>query len=331
MKKILFTVCLIYLFSGCSPEIKDSAVLEAVTETTIETVQETFTESNSEFTEELTLPENALNINDAKELLLEKLRNYGYNSESNQYLEYEETKEYNNCPSYIFRNYDDFDDHRATTGWYAVNPVTGECFDTLTSTPMFYSFEITENGVEIYKKYSDEPLQILEIDPEYTPDPEWLYKSYQDEYFDHDPYRFITMNDFDFDGYDDIQVWVYLGATNGTLQYYRFNPDAGLFEKWHELNEFYHGVNVSIKDKTLSVSSKGSAVDHYYDVYKWTGDKLTHVSGKRQYDDYGDIYIDYLEYDEYGNEILIKKEKVILDENHEYQVVEEVDFTELSP
>lgn len=31
---------------------------------------------------------------------------------------------------YIFRGYNDFSDHRATVGWYAVDVETGECFNT---------------------------------------------------------------------------------------------------------------------------------------------------------------------------------------------------------
>lgn len=339
MKKILLIVCLISLLSGCSTEINKSSISEItnaiieITEAikaTSETIKKVTTEPKTEPTEkEILLSKNSVNINEATDLLLRKLQNYGRNVEPNQHLKYEKTEVYNNTPCYVFRSYDDFDDHRTTTGWYAVNPVTGECFDTTTEhTPLFYTFDITKSGVEVYEKYADKPLQLLEIDPGFTPDPEWLYEKYQDDYFNHDPYRFITMNDFDFDGYDDIEVWVYLGATNAVFQYYHFNPDTGLFEEWYELNELHFGVHLCIQDKTFSVSSKSSAVDHYNDVYKWSEGKLMHVSGVKQYysSEAKEIYIDYLEYDNYENETLVKRERVILDENHEYQGKEEVDI-----
>lgn len=324
MKKFLAFIC-IALLSGCAAntqsstaETKPSKAMESSTmkETATKTVAEESTEP-----EEIPLPENAISISNASRLLLQKLKNYGYNTKPNQHLVHESTGtlniEYNytdslcEYPLYLFRAYDDFSEHQVTTGWYAVDPRTGECFDTNANTklsPLFYRFEITESGVEVYEKSGEEPLQILTLDPELTADPEWLYKTYQEGSYT--PYRFVSMQDYDFDGYEDIRIQNYLGAYQGTNQYYRFNPDTKMFENWDELNELHFTINVHIDDESLSVFSKSGAVDSWNYTYKWNDDKLMLISLNKRYYSYTDkkIYHDLLEYDAYGNETLVNRE-----------------------
>ena len=318
MKKFLFILCLVFLLNGCDEKIIESSISEIIPENqtessavvTEETIVDVPTEST---TEEISLPENAISIEKASDLLLNKLHNYGYNTESNQHLAYDSTKIFNYRPCYVFFSYDDFEDNRATTGWYSVNPVTGECFDIITEPiPLLYRFKITKCGIEVYEKYDDEPLQILSIDPDFTPNPDWLYEM-NEKY--NDPYHLIHVNDFDFDGYDDISVQVYLGATNATFQYYRYNPETQQFENWNELNSLYYGVQIDMENKTLSVHSKSSAVDADDTVYKWFGDVLVPVSAEKRYWNGADIFKDYIEYDENGNEMVVKREKQIYDDD----------------
>nr|MDE5854550.1 hypothetical protein [Ruminococcus sp.] len=283
MKKFLFILCSVSLLTGCTDkpvESSISAISESQTESSAVVTEETTVEVQTEpTTEEISLPENAVSIEKAEEILLHKLQNYGYSTELNQNLVYDSTKIFDYRPCYVFQSYDDFDDHRATTGWYAVNPATGECIDIITEPmPLFYRFEITEYGIEVYEKYSYEPFQNLSIDPD-LPNPEWLYEM-NEKY--NNPYQFIKMNDFDFDGYDDIAVQVYLGVTNGTVHYYHYNPTTQQFENWNELNSLYYGVTPDISNKTLSVDSKSSAVDHYHDVYKWADKSLLLISEVKQ-------------------------------------------------
>lgn len=336
MKKLLLILFSGILLTGCSDKFIESGISEITSEnmtepqtetsvaTSKEDVYEIQTESATEITEEeISLPENAVSIEKAAELLLNKLNNYGYNTELNQHLAYDSTRIFSFRPCYVFFSYNDFDDKRTVTGWYAVNPSTGECFDIVTEQlPLFYRFEITEYGVEVYEKYADEPFQILSLDPDFTPDSEWLYEKYQEF---NDPYRFIHINDFDFDGYDDISVQVGLGATNGTVQYYHYNPETRQFENWNELNGLYYGVQADIKNETLSVHSKSSAVGAEDTVYKWAGNVLIPVSMQKRYRNGDDIFVDYLEYDELGNEILIKREQLICDENGD--ISETIDVT----
>lgn len=73
--------------------------------------------------------EKTIYINEAAAKLDEKIK-----ASDNVHLSCEKV-EFHNVGSerrcyYIFRYYNDFPDHRATVGWYAVDVETGECFDT---------------------------------------------------------------------------------------------------------------------------------------------------------------------------------------------------------
>lgn len=339
MKRTLLVLCAVLLFSGCAPRSAESGIAAEKeytrfwSEVAVETSEEIKTEETTEFDARNyvhEIPEDAMSDEESAELLMQKLENYGYGKDDKRIIAYEGKSVYKHREYYFFHDYYDYVDHTATMGWYLVDPSTGECFDNTTEPlPLFYRFDITESGIEVYEKYSDEPFQLLSVDPEYTPRPEWLYESYKSESsVFNTPYDFIDMIDLDFDGYDDIIVQVFLGASQGTFQYYRFDPDKNLFEEWTELNELYYYAEPDAQNKTLSVFSKSGAVDSWDDVYKWLDGELVKISSAQRYYDYEtqDIYRDYLEYDEYGNETLIKREKYILDENHKVVGTEEVEL-----
>lgn len=124
----------------------------------------------------------------------------------------------------------------------------------------------------------------------------------------------VIPNDYDFDGYGDIAVRTYLAATNAVFRYFRYNPDTDRFESWSELDDLHFYVKTN-SDKTLSVYSKSSAVDAEDIVYKWSGDVLVPVSKEKKYWNAEGIFMDYIEYDDFGNETLVKREKYIYDEN----------------
>ncbi|MCM1226595.1 MAG: membrane lipoprotein lipid attachment site-containing protein [Clostridium sp.] len=353
MKKILSVLCAALLLSGCAPQSAKSGSAAETEETqfrseaTVETAEETVAqeiteESTEETTEEATefsardyvfeIPEGAMSSEEAGELLLQKLQNYGYEygKDDDRIIAYEGKKVCENREYYSFHDYYDYADHTATMGWYLVDPSTGACFDNTTELlPLFYRFDITESGVEVYDKYAYDPFQVLNVDPEHTPIPEWLYETYKKESASFNtPYDFIDMIDLDFDGYDDIILQVYLGAYQGTFQYYRFDPDTKLFEEWTELNELHFHAKPDVRNKTLSVFSKSGAVDSWNDVYKWSDGELVKISSDQRYKDYEtqNIYMDHLEYDDYGNETLVKREKYILDENKKVIGTEEIEI-----
>ncbi len=138
----------------------------------------------------------------------------------------------------------------------------------------------------------------------------------------------LEFADYDFDGYDDMFFQTSIHTANEPGIYYRFNPQTCLFEEWKELNKiglqcYFNG------NKTLKVNITSSAVDHETTVYKWVNQCLAPVSREVQYaDGKNDIYIDYFEYDENSVEILVKREKALLDENKNWLGTQEIDLSE---
>lgn len=163
-----------------------------------------------------------------------------------------------------------------------------------------FSCKITESGgVEIY--LDGEFYQALDV-------------TINNNILDMDSETLVSFMDYDFDGCNDIAVEDRLGATNAGFRYFRYNPETEYFENWEALDKLYFYVKIN-NDETLSVHSKSSAVDADDTVYKWSGDVLVPVSSEKRYSKGKDIFVDYLEYDSYGNETLAKREKYILDEN----------------
>lgn len=85
---------------------------------------------NLPLTEE-TVENTTADVNITLDEATEKLWSLIDTGEENQHLAYEEIRDYGERQCYLFREYNDFDTHRATTGWYAVDVKTGECFDAL--------------------------------------------------------------------------------------------------------------------------------------------------------------------------------------------------------
>lgn len=136
---------------------------------------------------------------------------------------------------------------------------------------------------------------------------------------------YIVVQDFDFDGYEDLFIPTVLLTANIPGVYYRYNPDVRLFEEWEQLNEI--GTLLSVRDDNmLECHIKGSAVDHKDTVYRWDNGILKPISREVQYASGSEIYIDTFEYDENGNKIQTKRERVILDDNNNWLGTEEAEI-----
>ncbi|MDE5946752.1 MAG: hypothetical protein K2G63_05585 [Oscillospiraceae bacterium] len=160
-----------------------------------------------------------------------------------------------------------------------------------------HDFSVTENGIDIL--INGKTVQTIEGD--------FLeeYSRYSD--IGVAPEKFITYTDFNFDGYKDLFIPDLLGRPNIPGHYYKFNPRTSKFEGWEELDTV--GQLMSVKDKTLVHNAVGSAVYHKTTVYKWVNDEIEPVSRSLMYEKKGKIYLDNYEYDENGNETLIKSEE----------------------
>lgn len=225
----------------------------------------------------------------------------------NRHISYNGRRHFDDRTYYVFQSYEDYDDRHVTTGYYAVDIFTGDCYNTnaLTElTPIIneekaFSYNVTDSGkVEIYSK--GELYQVLDM-------------TIDDTFLDYESKDLVKFRDYDFDGYNDIAVTKAL-ATNMVFSYFRYNPETEYFEKWEELDNLHFYVNIN-DDKTLSVHSKGGAIYTDDTVYKWSGDVLVPVSKEKRYSKGADIFVDYFEYDDKGNESLIKREQLILNDD----------------
>lgn len=243
-----------------------------------------------------------ISVSRASELLWLNIEKY-----DRRHISYNGRRNFDDRTYYVFRSYEDYDDRRVTTGWYAVDIFTGDCYNTnaLTElTPIIneekaFSYNITDSGgVEIYSK--GEFYQSLDV-------------TIDDTFLDRESKDLVRFRDYNFDGYNDIAVTKAL-ATNMVFSYFRYNPETEYFEKWEELDNLHFYVNIN-EDKTLSVHSKSGAVDADDTVYKWSGDVLVPVSKEKRYSKGKDIFVDYFEYDDKGNESLIKREQLILNDD----------------
>jgi lipoprotein len=200
---------------------------------------------------------------------------------------------------------------------------TGEITSTVETTaePVSdgYNFKVEADGIYFFE---GSIFQKIELDCS-----EFLESV---EKYDKAPEEFLTIADFNFDGYDDLFVPNGVGAPNVHGTYFYMNPtrDFNPFEKWDELNKIGFLMSVDSENKILNFSSHISAVDHDWIIYKWNNGKLQPVSRELQYNSVYDnkIYIDRFEYDDDGKESLVKRERALLGENNEWQGTEEVEF-----
>lgn len=224
----------------------------------------------------------------------------------NRHISYYNRQKFDGRTYYVFRSYEDYDDRQVTTGWYAVDIFTGDCYNTNTLTELTplineekkFSYEVTDSGIEIYS--DGELYQSLDVEIDET-------------FLDRHGKDLVKFRDYNFDGYNDIAVETAL-ATNAVYSYFRYNPETEYFESWEVLDKLYFYVKIN-NDETLSVHAKSGAVDADDTVYKWVGDILVPVSAEKRYWNSEGIFMDYLEYDENGNETLVKREKQVYDDD----------------
>lgn len=184
-----------------------------------------------------------------------------------------------------------------------------------------YKFKVEYDGIVYYDGGS--VLQKIELD---CTD---LIK--RAESYDRDPEEFLIISDFNFDGYDDLFVPDIIGTPNIPGTYFYMNPTRNFnsFEKWDVLNEVGFLMKADSENGVLHFSSRGSAVDHDWIIYKWGSGKLQPVSRELQYMNGSEIYIDCFKYDDDGKEILVGRKRAVLGENNEWLGTEEVELLNL--
>lgn len=172
---------------------------------------------------------------------------------------------------------------------------------------------VMESGVEILR--DNKTIQIIEVDTEQM-------LSFYDN-GEMDSSNMINMEDFDFDGYDDLFIPQEIGAMNTFGIYMHYNPETEIFEEWEELAEITVCIQTE-EDGTLHTYAKDSAFENVSKTYIWNEDKtLKLISYSIQYIDNEDIFVDYFEYPD-DEETLVKRQKVIIDEENDVIYYEDI-------
>lgn len=283
-KKFALTMAAIVFLGGCSGKKGSSSEVE----------------KNKDIPE--ITDEKLMSVEKAHEILAEKLHNYGLDTPENFRLVFDCKSE--DGDGYIFHGYEDHPDHVATTGWYQVEVKTGQCQEITTEpVPLAYDIEITENGLDIYRRHGELlqqiPLNTYDIYPEYKKNG--------------NAYDFVIVNDLNFDGYDDLSVVAVVGEDTNIYQYFLYDPDSSQFAECSTLDAMYYLAVPDPESQTISVESWNGTAAAYNSVYHWQDERLMPVSAQSRYIQDNETYIDYFEYDQDGVETLVKRERLILD------------------
>ncbi len=163
-----------------------------------------------------------------------------------------------------------------------------------------YTFSIFSNGVNVYQ--GDEILQTILCDTE------GLYKVNSEA-----PESFITVSDWNFDGYDDFFIPEKLFTPNIPGRYYIFDPQNGVFKESEVLNEMRILTKACPDSCTIIKQIVSSCIYHEDSTYCWDNGSLKLIKKAVQYDAGPDgILIDTFSYDNNGIESLVKREKIVL-------------------
>lgn len=115
------------------------------------------------------------------------------------------------------------------------------------------SFEANGQVVEVVKDH--EVLQTLECD--------WVANN-----------NSIIIDDFDFDGYDDLFVRMEYGAMYAPGTYFRYHPETSKYEKWDALNTIGKEMLADHEKQTLMYRKYDSAYWSEYFTYEWNEGSL---------------------------------------------------------
>lgn len=182
---------------------------------------------------------------------------------------------------------------------------------------------VLKKGVEIIR--NGKTVQTIEIDTEA------MLNAYDNGIID--PSSLINIHDFDFDGYDDLFIPQEIGVLNTFGIYMHYNPETEAFEEWSEMADI-SVYSWTEDDQTLHTHAKNSACEYENKTYVWNNEKqLVLIDSQVQYrlddkpENQYNIYIDYFEYPD-GTETLVKREKLLFNENFEIVGTEEIPLGE---
>lgn len=209
----------------------------------------------------------------------EKLWSLIDTGEENQHLAYEEIRDYGERQCYLFREYNDFDTHRATTGWYAVDVKTGECFDALNELVPLEPKETEPTNVyekQSYKQLLENVYYEMKF-PDYDYNEENYLSSYSMEENE------FAIYDIDNDGNDELILMFTSTAMAGMVGYiYDHDSEGHIVEEFRGFPSlrFY---NNGVIEKNISHNQGNSGEFWPYTLYKYDTEtdiyeEIAHVS-----------------------------------------------------
>lgn len=114
--------------------------------------------------------------------------------------------------------------------------------------------------------------------------------------------EFISVADYNFDGYEDIYIPYESPPQYGT--YYCYIPEKNTFEENAELNNI--GVYLTINDGQILSEDRSDDLTKRFVEYKWDGAELKPIQKTETYksSQTGEIVTDIYKYDQNGKEFL---------------------------
>ncbi|MBE6844187.1 MAG: hypothetical protein E7508_00540 [Ruminococcus sp.] len=233
---------------------------------------------NLPLTEE-TVENTTADVNITLDEATEKLWSLIDTGEENQHLAYEEIRDYGERQCYLFREYNDFDTHRATTGWYAVDVKTGECFDALNELIPLETKE-TEPA-NVYEKQSYKQLLKNIYYEMKFPDYDYNEENYLSSYSMEE--NEFAIYDIDNDGSDELILMFTSSAMAGMVGYiYDHDGEGRIIEEYRGFPSLRFYDNGIIEEK-ISHNQGNSGEFWPYTLYKYDTqtdiyEEIAHVS-----------------------------------------------------
>lgn len=161
--------------------------------------------------------------------------------------------------------------------------------------------------ISVSRKYSDDNVrqyQTLSIDTSYIQ--EQLENDSSKKFED-----FIVKKDFDDDQFPDLCIYEKEEGLNKVCKYYRYDPETGAYMPWDDLNDLKYEVSVNSNTDRIEVcEKKDDKIEYETKTFEWNAQKkLIMRESIHQYTNAeGKVLIEYVEYDENGNELLRRTE-----------------------
>jgi len=193
--------------------------------------------------------------------------------------------------------------NKTTTAAAPTQPATqAPSFDPKDCSSITYGFSSnTPNKIDVSRQYSDGKQRSYQV---LSADTSEIQKA-----IEQDPSKsindFIVNNDYDFDNYPDIFIIERPDDLNKTGKYYHYDPENGTYQPWAELNGIRFELERNAAEGILGTTETKDDIEYEQKIYKWNAQKqLVMVKYTHQYQAGDNVFIDYVNYDENGVEIL---------------------------